>query len=106
EGNLFPGEPAYGRIKRRKVVAMHPAVGFPPAPLAARQHGLLMVVLDQAEAMLTHIPGLLGLPLGPAQPLELEDLMLRAVRTRHVILALGGGLIEAFDTARARAYRR
>ena len=75
-------------------------------PLAGLEHRGLVVLLDPAIAGLTHIMCGLGLPLVPAQPLELEPLHVLAVRARHEVAALVRCLVFALDPGNPLDRRR
>ena len=57
----------------------------------------MMVLFDPAVAGLTYIMCGFGLPLIPAQPLELEPLHVLAVRARHEVAALVRRLVFALN---------
>jgi hypothetical protein len=71
-------------------------------PLALRQHPVLLVILDLAQAVLADVDGTLRLPLGPADLRELENLRLVAQRTGHPVVALVAVFKARLDAAAAR----
>src|SRR5580704_1432666 len=78
-----------------------PCARFGRAPLALRQHPVLLVILDFALAMLTDVDGKFGRALGPTDLGELENLPLVAQRTRHPVVALIAVLETRLDAAAA-----
>ena len=67
------------------------------SPLASISR--LVVLGDGAFAALAMIGGGLGLPLRPAQPVELQPLHRPAMRAGHEVAPLVGGLELALDPA-------
>src|ERR1700733_8110240 len=78
-----------------------PGPRFRRAPLALRQHPVLLVILDFSLAVLADVDCQLGHALGPADLGELQDLILVAVWAGHPVVALVAVFEARLDTAAA-----
>src|ERR1035438_75996 len=106
-GGVAPREPTDRTIQAGNMEARRPTIAFRAgAPLAARQHRLLLVVTNLLAAVLADVNRALRIALWPPQLRELEDLELAARRTRHPVLPLVALLIRRLDPGHAGDLRR
>src|ERR1019366_832219 len=101
-GGVAPREPTDRTVQAGDVEARRLAIAFRTgAPLAARQHGVLLVVANLLAAVLANVNRTLRIALWPPQLRELQGLELTARRTWHPVLPLVALLIRRLDPAHA-----
>ncbi len=106
--DVGPALPARRRIERRQVEADRPRIlrHRRRPPFARGQHRRLVVLGDDLIAVLAPVRRRLRPALLPAQPLEAQPLHRPAMRARHEVAPLVGGLVLPLDAADAPDRRR
>ena len=103
-GDPLPAQPAHRRIERREVEADRAGIGRRARSPATRRASSIAVLWCSAIAAVAGLADVvrgLGLALLPAQPLELQPLFMPAMRARHEVAPLVGGLVLALDAREA-----
>src|ERR1017187_8573842 len=101
-GGVAPREPTDRTVQAGDMEARSPTISFRAgAPLAARQHRLLLMVANRLAAVFADVNRTLRVALWPPQLREFQYLELAARRTRHPVLPLVALLIRRLDPAHA-----